>query len=158
MEQTAMSNKRQRGMTLVELIIAMVIIAVALAGVLGVLSRTAVASADPMVNKQLVALAEGMMEEILLKPFGAPTATPPAACSRQNLASVGDYNGYNFDLCLIDGSPMPLLAGYRMQVTVAPGTGNILAGGTIPAGNVLAITVTVTRGAQNYTLRGWSLR
>lgn len=150
-----MSNKRQCGMTLVELIIAMVIIAVALAGVLGVLSRSAVASADPMLNKQLIALAEGMMEEIQLKPFGAPAASAPAVCSRQNLLTVGDYNGYNFPLCQIDGSPMPLLAGYTVQITVAQGSGNILAGGAIAAANVLDITVTIRNGSQQYTLRGW---
>lgn len=153
-----MSNNRQRGMTLVELIIAMVIIAVALAGVLGVLSRTAVASADPMINKQLIALAEGMMEEILLKPFGSPAAAAPTTCSRQGLATAGDYNGYNFGVCTIDGSPMPLLAGYQMQVAVAPGSGSILLGGTIPAADVIDITVTVTHGAQQYSLRGWRMR
>lgn len=146
-----MSNKYGRGFTLVEMIIAMVIIGVALAGVLSVLSRASVASADPMVVKQMSAIAEGMMDEIQLKPFSAPGAAP-SQCDRTGFDGIGDYNGYEQDACAVNGDPGP--AGYRVKVAVTVGAGALTAAG-IPANDTATITVTVTQGKQSYTLVGW---
>ncbi|WP_170298946.1 prepilin-type N-terminal cleavage/methylation domain-containing protein [Massilia eburnea] len=154
-----MSNKSQRGFTLVEMIIAMVIIAVGLAGVLGVLSRTAVSSTDPMVSKQMTAIAEGMMEEIQLKPFIDHTATPFNGCDRSAFDDLDDYAGYGgangIQVCTIDGTPGP--AGYTVQVSMANAAGGILSGG-IPAGETRQITVTVRKGNSSYQLAGWRTR
>lgn len=149
-----MWNKRQRGLTLIELIVAMVIIAGGLAGVLSVLSRSAVVSADPLVAKQLRAIAEGIMEEIELKPFSAPSASAPSSCRRADLLNSGDYNGYDFDFCALDGSPAPPLAGYHVRVAIQKGSGAILSSG-VPADQTIEITITVTRGTQQYVLTGW---
>jgi MSHA pilin protein MshD len=55
---------RQRGVTLIEMIIFMVIIAVALTGIIGVMALTTRQSADPVRRKQALILAEGLLEEI----------------------------------------------------------------------------------------------
>lgn len=150
----AMLNRRQRGLTLVELIIAMVIISGALAGVLGALSRSAVISADPLVGKQLRAIAEGVMEEIQLKPFSAPVATAPSGCARAGLLNAGDYNGFDANVCAADGTAAPALAGYKIHVDVLQGSGAILSS-SIPATDAIEIRVTASRGAQQYVLTGW---
>lgn len=148
-----MSNKRTQGFTLVEMIVAMVIIAVGIAGVIGVLARTSVQSTDPMVSKQLSAIAEGMLEEVQLKPFDEPsTGLPPAGCARTSFDEVSDYNGYNQPVCDVSGAPGP--AGYNVQVTVGTATGDILAAG-IPAAEAVRIEVRVSRGNDQYTLVGW---
>jgi MSHA pilin protein MshD len=59
----------QRGVTLVELIMFIVIVSVGLAGVLIVLNVTVMHSADPMINKQLLAIAEAYLEEVSSMPF-----------------------------------------------------------------------------------------
>lgn len=59
----------QRGMTLIELIVFIVIVGVALAGVLTVLDQTTRHSADPLVRKQALAIAEAILEEVMLQPF-----------------------------------------------------------------------------------------
>jgi MSHA pilin protein MshD len=146
-----MSSKIQRGFTLIEMIVAMVIIAVGLAGVIGVLTRTSVASTDPMIMKQMTAIAEGMMEEIQLKPFAAPGAAPNT-CNRTGFDDIGDYNGYNQPVCDVDGTAGP--SGYRVAVTVAKGSGAILTDG-VPDTQSVVITVTVTHGTDTYTLVGW---
>lgn len=80
---------RQRGVTLVELIMFIVIIGVALGGLLQVLSLAAKNSADPVRQKQALMLAESLLEEVQLSGFtycdptdeSADTAANWAACS-----------------------------------------------------------------------------
>jgi MSHA pilin protein MshD len=57
-------RRRQRGVTLIELILFMVIIGVALTAILGVMSMTTKNSADPVRRKQALILAEGLLEEV----------------------------------------------------------------------------------------------
>lgn len=57
-------RRRQRGVTLVELILFIVIIGVALTAILGVMSMTTQNSADPVRRKQALILAEGLLEEV----------------------------------------------------------------------------------------------
>jgi len=149
-----MSNKPARGFTLVEMIIAMVIISVGLAGVMAVLTNTGVQSADPMVTKQVTAIAEGMMEEIMLKPVQGPgTAVPPGAgCMRTEFDEINDYNGYDQPVCDITGAPG--VAGYRIKVSVASASGDALSGG-VPDTDAVRIAVTVNHGTTSYALVGW---
>ena len=60
----------QRGFTLIELIIFIVIVGVAMAGILSVFNTSVKSSADPMVRKQTIAIAESLLEEILQKEYG----------------------------------------------------------------------------------------
>lgn len=58
------ARRRQRGVTLIELIMFIVIIGVALTAILGVVSMTTKNSADPVRRKQALILAEGLLEEV----------------------------------------------------------------------------------------------
>lgn len=148
-----MWNKLPRGFTLVEMVIAMVIISLALAGVLGVLSRTSIFSASPMASKQMAAIADGMLEEVLQKPFKADGPTAALGCNRSAFNEVSDYNNYtNQPVCDITGTPGP--AGYTVSVTVANASGAMLTGG-IPAADTYFVTVTVTKGGDSHTVKGW---
>jgi MSHA pilin protein MshD len=64
-----MCTNNQRGISLVELIMFIVIVSVALAGILLVMNVTAKSSADPLVHKQALAIAESLLEEVELQPF-----------------------------------------------------------------------------------------
>ena len=83
-----MSPAKQRGVSLVELILFIVIVGVAVIGVVGALGLSTRSSADPMVQKQALAIAEAFMEEVQLQPFtycdpddpNAPSATTAADC------------------------------------------------------------------------------
>ena len=150
-----MSSKRQAGMTLIELIIAIVIISVGLAGVLTVFTITVRSSADPMINKQMSAIAEGMMEEILLKPFvAAANAAPANGCARDTFNDIQDYNSYaTANVCDIDGQALAALAGYAVRVTVAQPAASPFP--DVPAADVRLITVNIMHGADVYWLTGW---
>lgn len=88
-----MFTKHQRGLTLIELVIFMVIVGVAAAGIMGVLNIGGSHSADPVRRKQALMIAEALMEEVLLARFtfcnpaaaNADTAANQAACGAQQL-------------------------------------------------------------------------
>ena len=59
-----MSIERQRGITLVELIMFMVIVAIALAGIVQIMRMVTANSADPLRRKQALMIAEALLEEV----------------------------------------------------------------------------------------------
>lgn len=60
---------REAGFTFVELIMFVVIVSIGVAGILSVFYVTTQNSADPAANKQMIAIAEAMLEEVELMPF-----------------------------------------------------------------------------------------
>ena len=81
-------RRRDRGLSLIELILFIVIVSVSVVGVLAALDRTARASAEPLVIKQALAIAEALLEEVELMPF---TFCDPddAQASTATSASIG---------------------------------------------------------------------
>lgn len=72
-ERPAKARRGQRGLTLIELIVSIVVISVGLAGVLSVFNLVVRHSADPLLVKQAQAVADSLLEEVLLKDFCDPT-------------------------------------------------------------------------------------
>ncbi len=60
---------RQSGMTLIEQIMFIVIVSVGVIGLVSVMGTSIRASADPMVSKQFIAIAESLLTEIEHQPF-----------------------------------------------------------------------------------------
>lgn len=115
---------RSAGVTLIELVVALVIVGVALAGMIAVYASTTRASVDPVIVQQMQAIADNMMEEILLKPY-APGPAPGAGAggARVNFDDVRDYNGYGQAIQGIrdvEGNTIPGLDRYTVLVTVTP--------------------------------------
>jgi MSHA pilin protein MshD len=147
-----MCNSRrigQRGMTLMELIVAIVVIGVGLAGVLVAFNQAVRGSADPMARKQMLAIAEEVMDEIALKPYAPAANVAPVACARNTYNDVSDYNGYAAAaICDIDGNAIATLAAYGVSVSVTAGV--------LPNGIAAKkIVVTVNRGTDSLTLTGY---
>jgi MSHA pilin protein MshD len=80
--------RRERGMTLIELIMFIVVIGIAAVGVVGVIGYATRASTDPMIHKQALAIAEAMLEEVQLMPFTYCDPDDPQAATAQS-ATVG---------------------------------------------------------------------
>lgn len=60
---------RQHGLSLIELVMFVAIVGMAIAGVLMVFNNTIKNSADPLVRKQALAIAESLLGEVLMQPF-----------------------------------------------------------------------------------------
>jgi MSHA pilin protein MshD len=144
------------GFSLPELIIFIVIFTFALAGILLVINTTVAQSAEPMVRKQSMAVAESMMEEVLLMPFAAGGWTGGATQGdRAHFDDVRDFNGYDSINAVYRvedpaGTPTTGLNGFRVRVDVAVTT--------LSGAPALRVTVQVTdpRGI-NYALEGYKL-
>jgi MSHA pilin protein MshD len=173
------TDRRQRGVTLIELIVFIVIVSVGLAGILSVLNLTTRHSADPMIRKQMLAIAEGLMDEVAAQPVTWCDPDDPAAATAMNVAAcatpeaigaeggetrggavtpfdnVNDYNGLAGITTGITGTAMPL--GYSAAITVAQdalGPG----GAVVPAAASLRMTVTVSFGNENLIVEGYRTR
>jgi MSHA pilin protein MshD len=69
MSTKSLARVRQRGISLLEVVIFIVVVAVAVAGVLSVLDVSARSSADPVIHKQMLSVAEALLEEVQMQPF-----------------------------------------------------------------------------------------
>jgi MSHA pilin protein MshD len=146
-----MWNRRSAGMTLIELIIAMVIITIGVAGLIAAYTITAKTSADPMISKQMGAIAEGMMEEIMLKPYASSANAVPAANARDTFNDVRDYNGFSSaKIYDISGAPLAGLDGFALGVSVVATPLS-----SIASSDALKITITVTHAGEAQMLTGW---
>jgi len=124
--------RRSRGVTLVELIVAITIVAVAATTILAALGAVASRSADAMRQQQAVAIAQAYLDEILQRWVVDPNGTPPNT-GRGSWDLVDQYDG------LVDagahdqfGNAIAALSGYTVSVAVAqsaalPGIGGAAA-------------------------------
>ena len=165
----------ERGFSLVELLVFIVVVGIAVTGVLSVYSLNARTSADPMVRKQAAAIAESLLEEVLAKPYtycdpddaNVETASSPTDCAGvtetetrySNVTpfdNVNDYDGFPMTgIRDLTGAAVTGLGGYTATVQVQPAG----AFNGIPAGETLLVTVTVTDpGNHSVSLSGYRTR
>lgn len=172
-----------RGVSLVELIVFIVIVSVGIVGILGVLNFTAAHSADPMIRKQVLAIAESLLEEVELMPFtycdpnDANAATAQAAvvgatgCAATAEAigpeagetrysttaafdNVNDYDGFSMTgIRDLSNTVVTGLENYSASVSVTNG------GLGLASADVLLIAVTANGpGNESITLHGYRTR
>lgn len=127
-------SSHARGVTLVELIVAIVIIGVALAGVLMVFIRNTSASADPLIWHQATAIAEAYLEEALTKNFSVGPGN-----TRPTYDDVLDYNFTDVGARDQNGSAISGLEGYTVQMQAVAEALTV-----VTASNAIRVQVTVT--------------
>lgn len=160
------------GFTLIELVVLLVVLALAGAGMALAIQRATQASADPLIKQQATAIAQAYLEEIALRPFCDPdfvsqnaAPTDPghciarcanAACSgasvcggasfssetRAGFDDICDYAGLAQAPTDQFGNALAALAGYQVQVTVDDNATFGSLSGA--AGQVLRVDVSVT--------------
>ncbi|PHM19054.1 MAG: pilus assembly protein MshD [Curvibacter sp. PD_MW3] len=136
--------QRHAGFTLIELVIFIVIVSVGVTGILLVMNTVVASSADPMVRKQALALADSILEEILQKEYADPDGTS-GETTRATFDDVDDYNGKsNSTFTDLPSS----LASYLITIVVdAPAPLNGV--------TTKRVRVTVSHGKESITLTGY---
>ena len=155
-------NRVNSGFTLVELIVIIVVISVVVAALLGVFTSGVRNSADPMLRMQAIAIAQGYLEEALLKEYADPqseTGTCEEGALPANRSSYDDAQDY---ACINDatgardqfGNLIADLADYNVVVNV----NTVTLGGAGQQANAREVIVMVTHdslSAINVTLTGY---
>ncbi len=181
---SAAAHRLQAGISLIEVVIFIVILGIGIAGLTSLMGSVVRDSANPMLQKQSVAIAESMLEEIMLQPY---TICDPAAyhhdtgtCDHAEATgpidggltqtrfdpgasfnNVNDYHGYNSTGIRSINDGTTVIAGlenYSVAVAVVEANGEFPAA-SVTAGNALRIDVTVTDPTgQTTILTGYRLR
>ena len=138
-ERGAPHRRGQRGVTLVELIVALVIAGVVMTSVWNAWTMLSTRSADPLVARQQLAVAQSLLREIELQPLPGD-AVAAATPGRTGYASIADYHGLTMSgIDDVEGHAIAGLEAYGATVSVAALE---LAG--VPAGSGWWITVSVS--------------
>ena len=171
------NTKCHQGFTFLELVVFIVVVSVGLIGVLSVFNQVTKNSVDPQINKQMVLIAEAMMDEIQLQPYtwcdaddpNVTTVTSAVGCTIVNnigpesgefrgagFDHVDDYNGYT-STGIRDAlnTPVAGLENYNMAVVVS---NSALFG--ITSSDALKILVVVTHVPtnSNFRVESWRTR
>jgi MSHA pilin protein MshD len=145
---------RQRGVTLVELIISMVVAGVIISGIWSVWATLGKRSADPLVARQTLAVAQSLLREIELQPLPG-TAVAASAPGRIGYASILDYNGLNLSgIQDAEGVVIPGLEAYTASISVTP---QALSGIPVNQGWWIQVTVSGPDG-KSQSLGSWRAR
>jgi MSHA pilin protein MshD len=151
-------------LTLIELIIFIVIVTTAVAGILSVMNVTVKSSADPMIRKQAMAIAEAVLDEVLARNFDNPPLVDftesSATCENRALYDdVSDFHCFNAastnrinGSATLGSSSISTLSAYAASVDVDATIAALgLTGGT----QVKTVTVVVTGNNESITLKGY---
>lgn len=161
-----MSIKPQRGLSLIEILVFIVIVSVGLTGMLSTFQATLMRSADPMLQKQMLAIAESLIEEILAHDFapGEDSFVPTSkACTdfrveRELYDDLDDYDavtGCQVYRLTDSSAPISGLTQYRIGISVQADNGL----NNLNSASAKRVVVTVWQeglaGDQSLTLQGW---
>ena len=160
-ERNIAPDWRERGVSLIELLIFIVIVSVGLTGMLATMNTIVMRSADPMLQKQLLSISQSLLDEVTHKAFaqeeGGFSPSSQACTSfrteRARYDDIGDYHGITDCpiYSLADNAIVPGLENYRLSITVEANGG--LNG--LPSSRARRITVKVAIGNEWLELQGW---
>ena len=153
--------RSQRGLTLVELVIAIVVVSIAVTSIMGVLATVGGRSADPIVFMQAQAIAESYLDEINSKAFvypdpGPVCKTPPAL--RSDYTAICDFRGLPDTVVRnAQGAAIAELSGYSVSVAITENMGADFTP-ALPVADAVKIVVTVTSANDDYNITNYRTR
>ena len=122
------------GFSLIEAVLFMVVVGVALVVVLKAFEVANLGSADPVLRRQSLAIAQSLLEEIGLKAYSNPVGGYVSHCgshdaiacntaTRNRFDDVMDYDGFSMKgIYDVAGDPVTGLSGYLASVAVTSAT------------------------------------
>ena len=140
----------QRGVTLIELIVAIVVISTAGAALVGTLGYLSGTGSDHILQTQAQSIADAYLSEITGKSFTDPDGVDGEG-SRAAFDDVDDYNG--LDTPAASDEFGNAAGNFRVRVSLTAG-----GLGTLPAADVWRIDVTVDYGNSTVIATGYKTR
>jgi MSHA pilin protein MshD len=154
------SSAWQRGTSLIELIVLIVVVGVVATAALGALATLSSRSADPLVQRQALAVAQSLLDEVTAQPTPDGDALGPEPGESRGSTTapfnhVNDYDGFSMaGIRNFDGTAVAGLEGYSASVTV-----RAQAVGNVPSTDGWWVEVRVTGpGGAEVVLASWRAR
>ena len=121
-------TRSQRGMTLVELVITIVIIGIAAAALFSAMASITGRSADPMLRQQSLYIAESYLEAITALPYDqlSSAAQPPAPPQDVNGNPIGELASYSVEVVVDNTASLNEVDATRIDVSVKDPAGQTL--------------------------------
>ncbi|MGE4405835.1 prepilin-type N-terminal cleavage/methylation domain-containing protein [Pseudomonas sp.] len=121
-------TRSQRGMTLVELVITIVIIGIAAAALFSAMASITGRSADPMLRQQSLYIAESYLEAITALPYNQlnSAAQHPAPPQDVNGNPIGKLASYSVEVVVENTASLNEVKATRIDVSVRDPAGQIL--------------------------------
>ena len=150
--QSAIRNLKSeipKAFTLIEGLIATVVLGLSVVGILSMVSASHMAAATVAEDGMALTLARSLGEELAGKPF-APGPNPGWSAGVQVRAGYDDafdYHGYTDTttaLTTIGGTPVPAAAGGKVYTRAVTVTAGVTMPGVVRTGELALVTVTVT--------------
>ncbi len=116
-----MSAERSRGFTLLEIVVTIVLLSVAILVIIGLVAQIGGRSAAPVLQTQALYIAEGYLDEAMLKAYADPDGVNEGCPANRALwDDVGDFACLNIEALPTDpaGNSLPGLSRYRVRATV----------------------------------------
>ncbi len=182
------ARRRSLGLSLIEVVLFILVLGIGVAGVVTLYGQLTVASVDPLVRKQALAVATSLLEEIQLRGFTfcdpddpnvytapVPPCTITEAIGPETILAVtetrytdprfdnvNDYHGFAMsgaNIRDVTNTVIPDLGAYAVTVSVAEIAAGELGADVTTTADALRITVAVSGPAGvNVSLQGYRLR
>lgn len=175
--------KQQAGISLIEVVIFILVMGIGVIGLLRLMNSTVLRSADPLLQKQALVVAESLLEEVMLQPYTVcdPAAYDPTTgtCTQAEgpgpetiggtpqtryspttpFNNVNDYHNFTMNAgiyAISDGATViPGLEKYTANVTVTEVGGEF----GLAAGEAVRVNIRVTNPAgEEVALSGYRFR
>ena len=147
------NNKKNLGFSFIEVIVALIVISIAFGAIAGLVATLSGKSANPIIQTQAIYLAEGMLEEVLLRGFEDPDEIDEGcSVSRDLWDNLSDYNCLNTPIVprSASGQEIASLMNYRVGVIVSDL--ETISGVTVRR---IEVVVTNTDADLEVVLTGW---
>lgn len=143
------TSHSQRGVSLVELVVFLVVVSIASAALMGVYTNSVKNNADPIIKVRALELAQAKLDEILALKYDANTPTGGIpACSGSDPGAVACNNTKDSDMNDVDDynnvSDIPY-TGYTRSVTVTTANNTKLIRVTISAPTNVTLSLVAFR-------------
>lgn len=149
-----MCAERSRGFTLLELVATLVLLAIAAIAITGLVAQIGGRSASPVLQTQALYIAEGYLEEAMLRAYADPDGVDEGcAAPRDQWDDVVDYRCLTTPAAPTDslGVAMPGLSRYLVRMSVGDPT-------TVGGATVRRVEVRVTHVDGRFDVRLAALR